>query len=368
MQKAFSPQARKEESKRFLIVKTSSFGDIIQAFNVLDYLNSKYPHAKVDWVVEKASLALVGTHPLLEQAISCDIKGWKKRFFKGETWRGIGRFIQKLRSKRYDAVFDLQGNCKSAVITFLARGGAKVGFGWKSVREKPNLLATRFHYNVPKNINIRMQYLQVLKSYFQDENPLHLRGVRLKIEEEEKMKLKRILESPVLSSRFKVMVCPGSKWQNKQVKVDDLAYFLNMLHLHHNAAFLFMWGNEAEKKMCQNFAAAFPKTSLIVDMLPLPTWQNLMSDMELVLAVDSSALHLCGTTSTPSFSFFGPTDPLIFKPLGDMHYAIQGPCPYKKQFIKQCPALRSCSTGACIRDLKGEKIYAEFSAWWKPIP
>ena len=44
---------KKGDEKRFLIVKTSSLGDIIQAFDVLNYLHRKFPDASIDWIVEE---------------------------------------------------------------------------------------------------------------------------------------------------------------------------------------------------------------------------------------------------------------------------------------------------------------------------
>ena len=38
---------------KILLVKTSSLGDIIQAFPVISFVE-KYPGAEIDWVVEKS--------------------------------------------------------------------------------------------------------------------------------------------------------------------------------------------------------------------------------------------------------------------------------------------------------------------------
>jgi heptosyltransferase-1 len=140
---------------------------------------------------------------------------------------------------------------------------------------------------------------------------------------------------------------------------------LQRIHGRLNASFLFIWGDSAEKAYCEEIQRCFPDRSLLVDRLPLPTWQNLMNEVDLVIAVDSSALHLCGTTSTPSFSVFGPTKPDIFKPIGHRHFSFEGKCPYGRTFAKTCPILRSCPTGACIRELTAEEIFQAFAKWWE---
>jgi heptosyltransferase-1 len=182
-----------------------------------------------------------------------------------------------------------------------------------------------------------------------------LPGVRFHINGEEKEKVAQIISQVPLSC--KIMVCPGSKWANKQLKAETLLAFLQKIEERYGAAFLLIWGDVGEKTQCQQIAQGL-KMAVLVDKLELSTWQNLMSEVDLVIAVDSSALHLCATTATPSFSIFGPTSPHVFKPLGQRHVAIQGKCPYGREFDKQCPVLRSCPTGACIKELTAEELFA----------
>ena len=155
------------------------------------------------------------------------------------------------------------------------------------------------------------------------------------------------------------MVCPGSKWVNKQLKAETLIAFLKKIEGELKASFLLVWGDALEKELCEELNAHL-KISHVVDKLPLAVWQNLMNEADLVIAVDSSALHLCGTTTTPSFSIFGPTAPKVFKPIGERHFAIQGKCPYGMVFEKQCPLLRSCPTGACIKEMTAEELFQAF--------
>lgn len=332
-----------------LIVKTSSLGDIVQSLNVLDDLRYRFPSVMIDWAVEASFLSIVASHPLIRRAIPLDIKG------KKNLWGAL----KELRRERYDLVFDLQGNSKSGVITLLARGEKKVGYGFKSVREWPNILATHIRFNVPKQNNIRNFYLGLIEQYFGYQGLGEIEGVRFKIAAKEREKVSQILAQ--VPSKLQIMVCPGSKWANKQLKPSTLISFLQKIEQVYDASFLLIWGDESERSLCEQIAPSL-KMSVVVDRLPLPTWQNLMDEVDLVIAVDSSALHLCGTTSTPSFSIFGPTSQRVFKPMGERHFAVQGSCPYGRTFEKQCPVLRSCPTGACIKELTVEELFEAFQS------
>jgi heptosyltransferase I len=350
---------------RFLIVKTSSLGDVIQAFSALNYLCSKFPLAKIDWVVEERFASIVAAHPLVQRAISFDIKRFKKRWRQRGFWHSLWKSWRAVRRARYDAVFDLQGNCKSGVITFLSRSASKVGFGKKSVREWPNILATKTRFEIPRDINIRLQYVKLIQMYFQDDSSFAIEGVRFKIPQEAKERLEHLLKAPELQTQERVMVCPGSKWINKQLPFETLVSLLGKIEEAMHCSFLLMWGAEEEKEMCQAIQRRFSHCSAVIEKLELPLWQNLIAEADLVIAVDSSALHLSGTTSTPTFSIFGPTSPEIFKPVGPTHYAYRGACPYLKVFEKQCPLLRSCATGACIRNISADVLFDHFWSWWQ---
>lgn len=360
----------KQIESRILIVKTSSLGDIIQAMSVLNYLCARFPQASIDWIVEKRFASIVESHPFIRRTISFDIKQFKSRWWKGEYWKSMAQAIRDLRRYRYDAVFDLQGNCKSGVITLLSRAKEKVGLSWKCVREWPNVLATKTRYSIPFSINIRLQYVRLLQQFFDPELKDKAiqsldKGVRFKIQPSDQERLKSILSAAPLKNKGRVMVCPGSKWINKQLTPETLFSFLEKTEHALHCSFLLVWGDEEERKICETIQCRLKRCSIVVDRMDLPLWQNLMSEVDLVIAMDSGALHLCGTTSTPSFSVFGPTMPEIFKPVGSSHFWYQGPCPYGKVFEKQCPLLRSCSTGACMREISPDVLFDRFYAWLK---
>ena len=336
--------------EQILIVKTSALGDIVQSLDILSYLHSRFPNAFIDWAVEENLSPLISSHPLIRKANPLKLK------LKLSNWK---QFLA-LRKENYDYLFDLQGNIKSGLITLLARSKVKVGLGPKSVREWPNILATHIRFEVPQHLNIRLQYLSLIRQYFNDASAPIPKPMRLNTTPVEKESLDRHLSK--LTAPLKIMVCPGSKWPTKQLPLETLLSLLDLIEKNLPASFLLVWGDASEKALCEKLQS---NKRVLSEKLSLPLWQNLMSEMDLVIAVDSSALHLAATTQTPTFSVFGPTSPNIFKPIGNHHLAIFGKCPYGTIFEKRCPVLRSCPTAACMRDLKAEKLFEEFIKWWQ---
>lgn len=346
---------------KILVVKTSSLGDIIHAFPALRYLRSQFPEGQIDWVVERPFADLISAHPDINTVFKVDTKSWRKRWFGPETWGEIRAFRNAIQGSRYDVVFDLQGNTKSGLITFLASSLSKVGFGIRSCSERPNTWFTDTRFDPPRGGNIRSESLFLAQSYFGDKHPFSDNGVELKLTPKQQESLQIVLQNPFLQQGGPfVMVCPGSAWPNKQLTGEALERFLQRLRDHLKCKFLLIWGNQEERKVVESLNAAMPHSALVVDRLPLPALQNLMGRMQLVVAMDSLPLHLAGTTPTPTFSVFGASLAAKYRPEGERHHSFQGACPYGRKFDRRCPILRTCPTGSCIRSLSGDAVFMAF--------
>ena len=351
--------------KKILIVKTSSIGDVIQAFPVLNYLRWKFPHATIDWMVEKNGYDLLSSHPELNEAISIDTKKWRRSLFSKENRQEIKAFFKRLSQKKYDLLFDLQGNSKSALFTMMANAKEKVGYGFQSVPEKPNLLATKQRFNISPMLNVQVGYLQLVQRYFNDADPFVWKGIQLKLNEMEEKRMHDVFQSQEKKPIF--MICFGSYWSNKRLTEETLVAFLKLIDQQFSPSFLFIFGNEEEKRIATSLENLFPKRGKALGELSLCLWQRIMGKVDCVFTMDSASLHLCATTSTPSFSVFGPSSSLVYKPIGEHHRAFQGVCPYSKTFDKRCPILRTCETGACMKELNAHSIFKAFSDFRKCI-
>jgi len=339
---------------KILIVKTSALGDIIHAFPLLGYLKKLHPQATIDWVVEAPFADLVRAHPDVTRTLTVDTKEWRNHCFSGAIWKQIYTFYSQLRQIHYDVVFDLQGNIKSALVTGAARAPVKVGFGYKGVAEWPNLLVTNRKYVPPLGENIRMDYLYLAQRYFGNDHTIQevSAPIQLTIVHEEERAIEKLLDHPQLHGKNLILVCPGSAWKNKQMTCKDLLQLLlRIVEGERNVVFLLAWGNDNENDYCCYLCEHLPENSLVIERFSITALQSLMGKVDQVIAMDSLPLHLAGTTQTPTWSIFGPSSAKKYAPIGVQHQFYQGTCPYERQFEKRCPVLRSCPTGACIRNL-----------------
>ena len=106
---------------KVLIVKLSSLGDVVHTMPAVQDLRAALPDARIDWVVEKGFAPLVQRCAGVHRVIECELRRWRRAPLSAQTrgeWRA---FRAELGSEAYDAVIDLQGLAKSALVSRLAR-------------------------------------------------------------------------------------------------------------------------------------------------------------------------------------------------------------------------------------------------------
>jgi heptosyltransferase-1 len=106
---------------KVLAVKLSSLGDVVHTMPALQDLRAAVPQVQVDWVVERAFAPLVRRCDGVTRVIECDLRRWRKAPLSADTRRAWRAFRQELSQQAYDAVIDLQGLTKSALVARVAR-------------------------------------------------------------------------------------------------------------------------------------------------------------------------------------------------------------------------------------------------------
>ena len=106
---------------RILIVKLSSLGDVVHTMPAVQDIRRAFPNAQIDWVVERGFAPLVRRCEGVGRVIECNLRRWRKSPLAAQTWAEWRAFKKELQAESYDAVIDLQGLAKSALVAWLAR-------------------------------------------------------------------------------------------------------------------------------------------------------------------------------------------------------------------------------------------------------
>ncbi len=104
---------------KFLLIQTAFLGDVILATSLVEKLHEFYPESSIDFLLRKGNEQVFNGHPYLREVIVFD----KKRKI-----RDLIRILKKIRSNRYDYVFNVQRHFTSGIITTFSKARKKVGF------------------------------------------------------------------------------------------------------------------------------------------------------------------------------------------------------------------------------------------------
>jgi len=106
---------------KILIVKLSSLGDVVHTMPAVQDIRRALPQAQVHWVVERSFAPLVRRCEGVQDVIGSELRRWRKSPLGAHTRSAWRTFSDELRGQAYDAVIDLQGLTKSALVARAAR-------------------------------------------------------------------------------------------------------------------------------------------------------------------------------------------------------------------------------------------------------
>lgn len=369
---------------KVLIVKLSALGDIIHTYPAIELLKRQLPHAQIDWIVEANNQLLVERYPGVSRAIVIDTKEIRsnlnlRQLLPPKLVKKKGSLLDAIatvRSTTYDLVFDFQGNCKSAITTLIAKGSEKIGWDADGVAEWPAHWAYHRRFSKPP-LPARERNIALVERFFQlptSKNVLaSLPKPLLTIKDDELALVNRLTDTWVSSTTSHpllkpILVFSGSKWVNKNYPISRLLKALQFVNSKAPRRIIFMAGSEQEAQVLRQQSALFEYEVLFEPNVVV--LQHFMKRASLVIGMDSMPIHLAQAASTPVFGLFGPTkmDVYLSNETGldseKKSYGYAGTCPYGVEFTRRCPRLRSCTTGACIREVDPAVIAEHLAKCW----
>jgi len=108
-----------QRADNILIVRLSALGDLVMASPLVHALRAARPDARITWLAQSGHGEILATHPGLDELIAWDRSRWSALWSQRRyaTLAGeIRGFHRSLRERRFDAVIDVQGLLKSAVL------------------------------------------------------------------------------------------------------------------------------------------------------------------------------------------------------------------------------------------------------------
>jgi heptosyltransferase-1 len=301
-------------TKDFLIVRLGAMGDVLHAISAVTVLRLAVPGAKISWVIDPrwqpllatpGAIAGTETMPLVDSIHLADTRVWSRRPVSIATLRSIRSLRRELRDVQYDAVLDLQGSIRSAVISRFARGRV---FGSAMPRETPAALfySKRVPITAPHVIEQAAEICSAavgsrLTPQTAAQTALLPRDAAAEIWCEE------FLSSASIDHTRFAVITPGAGWGAKRWPAErygEVAAGLAEL----GVATLVNCG-PGESQLAAAVVAASRGQAHAVECT-LPQLIALLRRAAIFLGGDTGPLHLAAALRVPVVGLYGPTDPV----------------------------------------------------------
>ncbi|MBN9021077.1 MAG: lipopolysaccharide heptosyltransferase I [Rhizobiales bacterium] len=302
---------------RVLIVKLSSFGDVVHTFPALTDLKAARPDIEVDWLVEEGFAPIVALHPGVAAIHALAFRRLRKPATRwprlaSETWR----LRAALRARRYDRVVDLQGLVKSALPARLA--GPVSGYDAASAREPAatRLYARRFP--VPKTMHAVERTRALLGAALGYPVPSGTGRYGIAADGPPDPAL-------ALPARY-ATVMHAASWVTKLWPEEHWRALLPAIAADGRGVVL-PWGNAAEKARAERIAAGVPGAVVLPRVMAGAELAGVLAGAELAVGLDSGLMHLSAALGVPGVWLYGPTDPGLTGPYGDEQVVVRSGWP-----------------------------------------
>ena len=277
--------------KKVLIIRFSSFGDIVQCSSVVELIRQKYPKAVIDWVTRSEFDYLVKLNHDISSVWSFN----KKLGFKGLIDLGF-----KLRAHNYDHVYDAHNNLRSFVLSLMMR---------IKIFNRPNWL-TRPKDRLKRillftfRINFFPKPFKGIHSYHA---PLTKWGILPNQEEKlvtwgfDPKTLEKI--NPFLSNKKTIILVPSAAWEMKRW---PLPLWKKLISIMPGFNFIVLGGKE--DLFCEELKEIDPQRVVnLAGKLSLVESCAMISQAELVISADTGLLHVADVMGVKALSLMGPT-------------------------------------------------------------
>lgn len=329
---------------KILIIRFSSFGDVVLTTPVITKIKEKYPEAQIDFIVYTTFSEAITLNPKIRKTILFDKS-------KSKDKKYIHDLIDQLKLENYDYVIDLHSKLLSRII------GKGISLGkntkylkykkrkwWKTLLVKLKL--TPYH----ADCTIVESYFSALKKLnlkFETKNIEEGKGDALEFYFSKEME-ENLVQKYSLDKKDYIVLAPGaSKFTKKWPYYNELSKkFLEKTNFR-----IFVIGGKEDFESVEN------NNERVINLCGKISFKEsgiILKYSKLSVVNDSGPFHISRAVGAKTFVFFGPTDPKLFS-FEKNTYLFQNPnCPphslygddkFQKKYSK------------CMSDIKLEDVF-----------
>lgn len=326
---------------RILLVRLSALGDVVHCLPALASLRAARPRDEIAWLVEDRHAGLLEGHPHLDARFV---------FARRGGLAAVAAVRREVRAWRPDAVLDLQGNLKSALLSRLSGASRRIGLPRGEAREGSHVAATEHVAPGPPREHRTDRAFRLVAAL----GPVERRaGMLPPVREEAAEAVASALGAAgAVPGAFAVLV-PGTsdfgafkRWP--AARFGELAR-----RVRADAGLLpLVAAGPGQEPLADAVVAASggaarraPATRSLHELIAL------LRSSALVVGADSGPVAIAAVAGVPTVALFGPKDPAIYAPPGPRVAVV-----WKEVYCAPC-RLRRCNDPICMTTMEADEAW-----------
>lgn len=281
-------------TQKIIILRFSAMGDVAMVASVLKEFSQQNPSVEIIMVSREAFKPFFdGIESLKFHAIQ------PKTIHKGIS--GLYKLFQELNKYKPTAIADLHDNLRSrALSTFFRLLGLRIKRIDKGRAEKKAL--TRSVNKIFKPLRQTVErYADVFREL----------GFKIKLSHEldkAPQEIPEKVKNLFQNKNKKVGVSPFAQHIYKVYPLEKMEVVISSLSKLGYELFVF-GGGKSEQATAEKWAKSYPNTHNLIDNFSLTEELAIISNLDLMLSMDSSGMHMASLVGVPVISVWGPTHP-----------------------------------------------------------
>ena len=338
-------------SMRVLIVNASSFGGIVHALPVLDYLHRAVPGIEIDWVVEEPLRALLQGNLLIKNLHVVRCQRWRQQPLLPVVWREIAQLRAALRERAYHIVFDLQGDINSGIITWFTACPRRYGFELAALQEPFNQKFT--NNQVPlrrQDQHITDRSLRVVSVPFGKDYTVFSLKTDIYTSPEDDAAAELFLAT--LSDGLVFVLHHGSTWKTKLWhETGWIELGRKLLDQFPDRTILLSWDGQAERDTAERIAVGIGRQTRLLPQMSLKGFAALLKKVDLLVGTDTGPVHIAAAVGVPTVSCYRATDGKRNGSRGGSNRIVQSPLSCSRCLKKECDRDVECRQSISVEKM-----------------
>lgn len=280
---------------KIIVLRFSAMGDVAMVASVLQEFSIQNPAAELVMVTREAFKPFFdGIKNLTFHAIH------PKSLHKGVN--GLYKLYKELKTYQPIAIADLHDNLRSRTIcTFFRLTGIQIERIDKGRAEKWALTRSKNKVFKPLKQTVE-RYADVFRAL---DLEVTLSHALVKAPKELPAAINTLFKSPDIK---KIGISPFAQHQFKVYPIAKMEEVIAMLDTMNYQLFIFGGGNE-EKEIADQWQGQFKTVNSLIGKIKLREELDTISNLDLMLSMDSAGMHMASLMGVPVVSIWGPTHP-----------------------------------------------------------